>query len=58
MLITESGQGVIVDTMGNVVVGRRDFPAINAGNVHGPKILRMRFTTRMEIPSTEVHRRA
>ena len=33
MLITESGQGVIVDTMGNVVVGRRDFPAINAGNV-------------------------
>ncbi len=33
MLITEWGQGVIVDLVGNVVVGPRDFPAINVGNV-------------------------
>jgi len=33
MLITESGQGVIVDMSGNVVIGPHDFPAINAGNV-------------------------
>jgi hypothetical protein len=42
MLITESGQGVIVDMGGNVVVGPRDFPAINAGNVpwarHPPEV--------------------
>src|SRR5262249_25075293 len=33
MLITEWGQGAIVDMAGNVVVEPRDFPAINAGNV-------------------------
>jgi len=33
MLITESGQGVIVDMSGNVVIEPRDFPAINTGNV-------------------------
>ena len=33
MLITESGQGVVVDTTGNLVVGPRDFPAINSANV-------------------------
>jgi hypothetical protein len=33
MLITEWGQGTIVDMAGNVVVEPRDFPAINAGNV-------------------------
>jgi hypothetical protein len=33
MLITESGQGVIVDMSGNVVVGPNDFPGINAANV-------------------------
>jgi hypothetical protein len=33
MLITEWGQGTIVDIAGNVVVEPRDFPAINAGNV-------------------------
>jgi hypothetical protein len=33
MLITEWGQGTIVDMAGKVVVEPRDFPAINAGNV-------------------------
>jgi hypothetical protein len=33
MLITEWGQGAIVDMAGNVVVAPHDFPAINAGNV-------------------------
>jgi hypothetical protein len=33
MLITEWGQGVIVDTAGHIVVGPHDFPAINSGNV-------------------------
>ena len=33
MLITESGQGAITDIAGNVLVGPRDFPAINAGNL-------------------------
>ena len=33
MLITEWGQGVVVDTAGNVVVAPRDFPAINSANV-------------------------
>ena len=33
MLITEWGQGTIVDMTGKVVVEPRDFPAINAGNV-------------------------
>lgn len=33
MLITEWGQGTIVDMAGNVVVEPHDFPAINAGNV-------------------------
>src|SRR5262249_55526521 len=33
MLITEWGQGAIVDMAGNVVIEPHDFPAINAGNV-------------------------
>jgi hypothetical protein len=33
MMITEWGQGTIVDMAGNVVVAPRDFPAINTGNV-------------------------
>ena len=33
MLITEWGQGTIVDMAGNVIVGPHDFPAINTGNV-------------------------
>src|SRR5260370_30276991 len=33
MLITDWGQGAIVDMAANVVVAPRDFPAINAGNV-------------------------
>lgn len=33
MLLTEWGQGTIVDMSGNIVVEPRDFPAINAGNV-------------------------
>jgi hypothetical protein len=33
MVITEWGQGAIVDTTGNLVVGTNDFPAINTGNV-------------------------
>src|SRR5260370_35423855 len=32
MLITEWGQGVIVDTAGHIVVGLHDFPAINSAN--------------------------
>src|SRR2546430_11015005 len=33
MLTTEWGQGVIVDTVGHIVVGGHDFPAINSSNV-------------------------
>ena len=33
MLITESGEGVVVDTAGNIVVGPHDFPGINSPNV-------------------------
>jgi hypothetical protein len=33
MVITEWGQGAIVDPSGNIVVTTRDFPAINSGNV-------------------------
>ncbi len=33
MLITEWGQGAVVDMAGNIVVAPRDFPGINAGNV-------------------------
>src|SRR5215470_2196657 len=33
MLLTEWGQGTIVDMNGNTVVAPRDFPGMNAGNV-------------------------
>ena len=33
MLLTEWGQGAVVDIAGNIVVAPRDFPGINAGNV-------------------------
>jgi hypothetical protein len=33
MLLTEWGQGLVVDMAGNLVVAAKDFPAINTGNV-------------------------